>query len=232
MMSSMTVLDIVRVNDLLLTISLATGAHWTQTTGAAVQQTVSVSLSVPLDVRKTALTDNLVHSVNYSVLSQTLRNSLESKNTFSSLEAFVIHVFHSLLGTASTRIQELRVKVVQLKSPLHAKSVGLEAVGTVQRDGEWSVSHIKHFVENLDCHAIIGVNPLEREEKQVVKVNICLEGCLEHLSETVWIDLRGLTRTLYNVCVFTMMDLEPHLMYTIDADYRRFLIFDFGSACR
>lgn len=189
--------DIVRVNDLLLTVSLATGAHWTQTTGAAVQQPVIVSLSVPHDVRRTASTDHLVHSVNYSVLSDHLRDSLELKNTFLSLEEFAIHMFDTLLGAESLRIPELRIKITQLTPPLHAKSVGLEAVGTVPRRGDWSVSHMKHFVEDLDCDAIIGVNPLEREEKQVVKVNFCLDGCFEHLSKNVWIDLRGLTRTLH-----------------------------------
>jgi dihydroneopterin aldolase/2-amino-4-hydroxy-6-hydroxymethyldihydropteridine diphosphokinase/dihydropteroate synthase len=196
--------DIVRVNDLLLTILLVTGAHWTKPAGAAVRQPVIVTLSVPHDVRPTASTDDLVHSVNYSVLSENLWNSLESKNAFLSLEDFAVHVFDTLLGAGSIHIRELHIKIVQQKPPLHAKSVGLEAVGTVLEHGEWAVSHIKHFVEDLVCHAIVGVNPPEREEKQVVKVNFCLEGCLEHLSENVWIDFRGLTRTLYKVCVFTI----------------------------
>jgi dihydroneopterin aldolase/2-amino-4-hydroxy-6-hydroxymethyldihydropteridine diphosphokinase/dihydropteroate synthase len=134
---------------------------------------------------------------------------LETKNTFASLEAFAIHVFDTLLGPGpipEPPIQELHIKLVQLKPPSSAKSVGLEAAGTILRRGEWNVSDIKHFVEDLDCHAIVGVNPPEREERQLVRLNFCLEGCLEELSEKVWIDFRGMTRTLYEVCVFLTID--------------------------
>jgi dihydroneopterin aldolase/2-amino-4-hydroxy-6-hydroxymethyldihydropteridine diphosphokinase/dihydropteroate synthase len=228
--------DVVRVNDLLLTISLATGAHWPQTTGAAVQQPVLVSLAVPHNVRTAASTDDLLHTVNYSLLSNNLRNSLETKSTFASLETFAIHVFDTFLGPGSALeppIQELHIKLVQLKPPSSAKVVGLEAAGTVLRPGEWNVSNIKHFVEDLDCHAIIGVNPPEREEKQLVRLNFCLEGCLEELrSEGVWIDFRGMTRTLYEVCALLMIIDSEHLIYITYIVYQRFLIFDFGSTCK
>jgi dihydroneopterin aldolase/2-amino-4-hydroxy-6-hydroxymethyldihydropteridine diphosphokinase/dihydropteroate synthase len=212
--ASLSVPDIVRVNDLLLSIALATGAHWTKSSGEAVRQPVIVSLSVSHDIRQTASTDDLVHSVNYSVLAKNLRKSLELKNIFSSLEDFAIHIFDTLLGSGSTHVRELHIKVVQLKPPLHVKSVGLEAVGAILHGGERRFSHIKHFVEDLVCHAIVGVNPPEREEKQVVNVNFYLEGCWEHLSENVWIDLRGLTRTLYEVRVVTVNESRTLLSCT------------------
>jgi dihydroneopterin aldolase/2-amino-4-hydroxy-6-hydroxymethyldihydropteridine diphosphokinase/dihydropteroate synthase len=205
--------DTIRVNDLLLTIRLATGAHWPQTRGA-VEQPVLVSLAIPHDVRQTAWTDHLGHSVNYSTLSKTLRHSLELKNTFDSLEAFAVHIFDTLLSTESeaseSPIHELRVKIIQLKPPLHVKLTRLEAVATVVQHGSWSVSHIKHFIEDLECHTIIGVNPHERDEKQVVKLNISIEECFQDLSKENWVDFRGLTRALYEVRLHASNVHESH----------------------
>lgn len=93
---------------------------------------------------------------------------------------------------------EVHIKVVQLKSPLHTKTVGIEHVAKFQSDRSWIPSQITHFVEDLICHAIIGVNPQERVEKQNVVVNLTIESGEDGLRGST-IDFRSLTKTLYDV---------------------------------
>lgn len=194
--------DTVRVNDLLLTIALNSGAYWPQ----PIQQPVLVTLTVPHDVRQAASTDDLSHSINYAALADRLRESLHPEATFGSLENFATYVFETLLESrpGATNPSTLHISITQLKSPLHSKAVGLEAnavVSAILTAPRWSVSHIRHFLKDIECHAIVGVNDCEREEKQIVKLNVSVEGCTGDLEEERWFDFRGLTRTLYEVCL-------------------------------
>lgn len=201
--------DTIRVNDLLLTITLTNGAHWPQ----PVQQPVLVTLSVPHDVRQTASTDDLSHSINYAALAERLRESLHPGATFGSLEGFASYIFETLLesGPGTTSSSTLHISITQLKSPLHSKAVGLVAnavLSAVLTAPRWIASHIRYFLKDIECHAIVGVNDCEREEKQIVKLNISVEGCSEDLEEEHWFDFRGLTRTLYEVCLLVLCNWQ------------------------
>lgn len=101
-------------------------------------------------------------------------------------------------------MQEISLKIVQLKPPLHCKAVGLETSATAG-----VVDSLNYFLEDLVCHAIVGVNACEREEKQIVKFNISIQDVSGNFDRTQWLDFRALTRRLYEVGQF---DKSPPLI--------------------
>ncbi|KAJ6588463.1 Dihydropteroate synthase-like protein [Mycena capillaripes] len=72
----------------------------------------------------------------------------------------------------------------------------MECVATASSGSSWAADYVKHFCEDLECSTIIGVNACEREERQNVRVNICIERA-SGVQRHNWVDFRSLTRTLH-----------------------------------
>ena len=192
----------IRISDLLLTVSLEVGARWIEP-NAAVEQPILVSISIFHDVSPAAQTDDLSLSLNYFVIANDIKNATQTKS-FSGLRDVSRHISNVLSDTLANFLDglEVHIKVVQLRSPLHTKTVGIEHIANFQSDRSWVPSQITHFVEDLSCPAIIGVNPQERIEKQDVMVNLAIES-EGHGLDGEAIDLRVVTKTLYDVSDFS-----------------------------
>ncbi|KAG7095793.1 hypothetical protein E1B28_006493 [Marasmius oreades] len=197
--------DLIRVNDLLLTVLLSSGSRWPPKGARPTAQPVLMSLAIPHDIRNTAETDDLSQSVNYSTLASTLRLTLNSSAStlepvFSSLESLAFRAFELLLDASSPsapKLEGVYLKVVQIKPPLHCKTAGIES-RAVTNGAHWHTLNVRHFIEDLECHTIVGVNSVERVEKQLVRINVSVEQGASFSLDRDTIDYRDLTRTVYN----------------------------------
>ncbi|KAJ7093999.1 Dihydropteroate synthase-like protein [Mycena belliarum] len=187
--------DTIRINDLLLTVPLLTGSIWPKPSGVAVVQPVLISLSIPHNISSTAATDDLSHTINYSLLCSALRDSLNDKTLpLESLESLSVQIFDILLGS---NVSEAHLRIVQSRAPLNCKAVGVECISTRGSGMPWTTGYVKQFLEDLECSVIVGVNACEREERQVVRVNISVERWDSGLKRENWLDFRAMTRLLY-----------------------------------
>lgn len=190
--------DKIKVNELSATLLLLGGARWpSKVPGRATAQPVLISISIPHDVTKTASTDDLSYSINYSTISSSIRNSIDATTSlsFESLEDVSRHIFSILSSPKSLdtpAVDECSLKIVQTKPPLHCKSVGVESTAVGNK-----VTQVRQFVEALDCDVIVGVNSNERLEKQLVRLNISVDNHSTDLERGTWLDFRSLIRRLY-----------------------------------
>ena len=202
--------DTIRIQDIALTIWLGSGSCWpAKQPHEGTLQPVHVTLSLMHDVKEAAETDDLTHSINYSDLAKELRGSIRNEPVFASLEEFSLHTYDALLQKNSLldkyrgKVSGLGICVVQLRPPLHCARVGVESAATFNED-TWTVTRVSHFVDGLTCHAIIGVNPGERVEKQDVVSSISIDSGKDGLQKEQWIDFRAIARMLYEVRCFSL----------------------------
>ncbi|KIM41558.1 hypothetical protein M413DRAFT_445532 [Hebeloma cylindrosporum] len=191
--------DIIRVNDLVIPVSLHTGAQWPTESDTPVEQLVSISLSIFHDVSKTAETDDLKFSINYSEIAKRIRTAVASK-TFVSLQELSRYVCQSagpISPSDDALGSEICVKVKQLKGPLHAKTIAIEHLAKRMPNGSWTHRKINHIVEDLTCPIIVGINPAERLERQNVVVNLSVDTGDQGLERGYWLDFRNLIKVLY-----------------------------------
>ncbi|KAJ8082068.1 trifunctional dihydropteroate synthetase [Marasmius tenuissimus] len=198
--------DLIKVNDLLLNVLLSSGSRWPVKKDRPTAQPLQISLAIPHNIHSTAETDDLSRSINYSTLAATLRTSLSPSSSstldpiFKSLEALVHRSFQLLLNPSSSSAPELDgayIRVVQLRPPLHCKTVGITSRAVAVKGTPWHALDVSHFVEDLECHTIVGVNAVERLEKQLVRVNIVIEQGRGFVLESDLVDIRELTRRVY-----------------------------------
>ncbi|KAJ4490360.1 Dihydropteroate synthase [Lentinula aciculospora] len=198
--------DLIRVNDLLITVLLHSGSRWPSKGSKPTAQPVHVSLAIPHDISSTARSDDLSQSINYSTLASTLRTSLSpaaaslEEPAFESLEQIVFRCFDLLLlpePTSTPRLPGAQIRVVQLKPPLHCQALAVEGVATCGADASWRLIELHHIVENLECYPIVGVNPAERLERQLVRINITVNDPSATGMSVHWLDFRTLTRRLH-----------------------------------
>ncbi|KAF7366543.1 Folic acid synthesis protein [Mycena sanguinolenta] len=196
---SSSVHDTIRVNDLLLTVPLLTGAVWPKPPGQAALQPVLISLAIPHDISSAASSDDLSQTINYSLLCSLLRESFNDKTPpLETLETLTSRIFDVLFSRADLILREARLKVTQSRAPLNCRAVGLEADAT-SSGSSWTADYVKHFCVDLECSTIIGVNACEREERQTVRVNISIERWDSLAQRHNWVNYRALTRTLHEV---------------------------------
>ncbi|KAJ3862601.1 Dihydropteroate synthase [Lentinula novae-zelandiae] len=228
--------DLIRVNDLLVTVLLHSGSRWPSKGSKPTAQPVHISLAIPHDISSAARSDDLSQSINYSTLASTLRTCLSptvashEEPAFESLEQILFRCFDVLLlheTTSALRLPGAQIKIVQLKPPLHCKALAIEGEAAFGPSASWRLTKIDHIVEDLGCNPIIGVNPAERLERQLVRINITVETLNATRALKNWLDFRALTRRLYQkvedtsyltlealasfVAVETLQHLQSHL---------------------
>lgn len=196
-------------------MSLGTGAHWPPKGSEPTLQPVYLSISIPYDVKSTAVTDTLSdHSLNYSELSNRLRGACNSKD-FGSLQGLTIWLYESLFHDESVPRTGVRMIIIQPSAPLHCKEIGIEMISSISPESIWSFSFIKYTIIGFSCPTIIGINAVERLNKQDVIVRISIEINSINVSLADWVDLRAITDSLYEVCHFFLpkiqcLDLPSH----------------------
>ncbi|KAF9078422.1 Dihydropteroate synthase-like protein [Rhodocollybia butyracea] len=195
--------DLIRVNDLLINVLLHSGSRWPPKGTKPTAQPILVSLAIPHDIKATAMSDDLSKSINYSTLASNLRTFLSPKSTsdekpaFEFLEQILFRSFDMLLSPeppSAPRLSGAHLKVVQLKPPLHCKTLVVECEAITGTDKAWNLTKFLHRIEDLECQTIIGVNPAERLEKQLVRINISIDTSN---SSKHSLDYRALIRRLY-----------------------------------
>lgn len=164
--------DTIRVRDLLLLAHVADGAQWPSSTSAPVRQPVRVSVSVPYDLRPAAEADDVSKSINYGSLSKCILASVEgrgqnrppSARQFRGLEQLSGHVFATCFD-AFPEIQRMTLDVVKARALPYAD--GVRVLSSRARDGSRLASE-RFSIQRLACNLIVGLNPCEREDKQLV----------------------------------------------------------------
>ena len=200
--------DQIRINDLSLIVFLLSGAQWVKST--PVEQPVLVTVSIFYDVSLAARTDDLTLSLDYSLVTKSIRRAIGNKS-FNDLRDLSRQVTNTLGSTLVDVIEglEVYVKVIQVKPPLHAKAVGIEHHAIFGLDRSWTPRQVTHFVEDLVCPAIIGVNAAERVEKQDVVVKLSIDTGKHGLNDDPSVDLCLVTKVLYEVSFLCPCLLNP-----------------------
>ncbi|KAI9030987.1 Dihydropteroate synthase-like protein [Phycomyces nitens] len=144
-------------------------------------QPVVISVWLYTDITAAGDSDIVTNSIHYGHVTKGITKLAET-GTFKSLEALA----HAVVRLCCVHFGAVRtmVKVEQPKALLHASASGVimsrakvdfkgiegETLGDVSGLGRED----EVFVKDLRLHAIIGVNPWEREEKQVVVINLTI----------------------------------------------------------
>ncbi|KAF7292863.1 Folic acid synthesis protein [Mycena indigotica] len=187
--------DKIRINDLLLTVPLLTGAVWPKPPGQPALQPILVSLVVPFDISASAATDDLTYTINYSLLCSTLRDSFNDKSLpIEDLETLSSMIFDVLFSRHDIALDEVNLTLVQTRAPLNCKSARIEVTAKRSSGASWVANWTAHSCQDMECSAIIGVNDCEREERQIVRFNVDVEWKDCGVQK---LDFRALTRRLY-----------------------------------
>jgi dihydroneopterin aldolase/2-amino-4-hydroxy-6-hydroxymethyldihydropteridine diphosphokinase/dihydropteroate synthase len=145
-------------------------------------QPVVISVEIYTDITDAGNTDHVTNTIHYGHVTKAITKLAETR-TFQSLEGLahaVVKLCCVQFGAARTQ-----VTVEQPKALLHAAASGVKLTraiedykdceeDVVETTGEVSGLGVADeiFVRDLRLHTIVGVNPWEREEKQVVVINL------------------------------------------------------------
>ncbi|KAI8064715.1 Dihydropteroate synthase-like protein [Gongronella butleri] len=145
-------------------------------------QPVVISVWLYTDITAAGDTDHVTNSIHYGHVTKGITKLAET-NTFASLEALA----HAVVRLCCVHFgaQRTKVSVEQPKALLHAAASGVQLAraredfeddAIVETSGTVSQLGVEDmvFVKDLRLHTIIGVNPWEREEKQIVVVNLTI----------------------------------------------------------
>ncbi len=197
--------DWIRVKDLAVDVLLYSGARWpSKEAGKPVLQPISLTVSIPTDIKYSADHDDLNSSINYSAIASSLRTLLSPISgapAFASLEHISRHIYDGLLLEApfTSLFDEAFISVVQIKAPIHCSRIVFESSAQRQDQSTWKLGTFRHTLEDIDCHAIIGVNASERLEKQVARVHLSIEDHVGLFEAGESLDTRAVVRRMYEV---------------------------------
>ncbi|KAF9352303.1 trifunctional dihydropteroate synthetase [Mortierella sp. AD094] len=144
------------------------------------RQPIIINLVVYTSVSQAGDTDHLPYSIHYGVLCKTVEAHSE-KSEFRSVEALADSIARVVISKCHA--PKITVRVDKPRALLHAASAGVEITrsrsdyteeqltGTVPCPLRFNQQDII-FVKDLRLSCIIGVNPWEREEEQIVVLNL------------------------------------------------------------
>ncbi|KAJ1978041.1 trifunctional dihydropteroate synthetase [Dimargaris verticillata] len=143
------------------------------------RQPIGVSVTLQTESMETAArSDTVTDTINYGTLSK--RVSAYSEDTaFKSVEALAAGILRICL--AEPRALRATVRIDKPKALLQAAAAGVEISRTKQSLNRPALTTVdakslpdRIFVRDLRCSTIVGVNPWEREAKQVVVIQLQL----------------------------------------------------------
>ena len=139
--------------------------------GEAKKQPVSVDITIPHDLKASAASDDVEKSVNYGTLSRALLKAVDDGAKFASLEALVDALFVACFA-AFPNVPEATISVVKLRAMPYADNVSI----TSHRSSSSARLRTDCFsLSKLACNLIVGLNPCEREDKQLVYFDVDIE---------------------------------------------------------
>jgi dihydroneopterin aldolase/2-amino-4-hydroxy-6-hydroxymethyldihydropteridine diphosphokinase/dihydropteroate synthase len=157
---------------------------------------VRVSVSVPHDLRLAAAGDDISKSINYGSLSKRILASVEDPSSeFGSLEHFLDHIFLTCFG-AFPEIREMSIDVVKPRALPYAE--GVRILSSRARDGSRLAPDCLS-IQRLSCNLIVGLNPCEREDKQLVYFDVDISALHEAGNG---FDFRRLAKEIHQVRPF------------------------------
>ncbi|KAK3807680.1 MAG: Dihydropteroate synthase-like protein [Benniella sp.] len=144
------------------------------------RQPIIINLTVYTSVSAAGDTDHLPYSIHYGVLCKTVEAHSE-KSEFRSVEALADSI--ARVTIRKCHAPKITVRIDKPRALLHAASAGVEIT---RSRSDYSEEELQDavpcpirfkqediiFVKDLRLSCIIGVNPWEREEEQVVVVNL------------------------------------------------------------
>ncbi|KAG0252517.1 trifunctional dihydropteroate synthetase [Mortierella polycephala] len=144
------------------------------------RQPIIINLIVYTSVSQAGDTDHLPYSIHYGVLCKTVEAHSE-KTEFRSVEALADSIARVVI--TKCHAPKITVRIDKPRALLHAASAGVEITrsrldytdeqlaGTVPCPIRFNMQDTI-FVKDLRLSCIIGVNPWEREEEQVIVLNL------------------------------------------------------------
>ncbi|CAJ0827217.1 6250_t:CDS:2 [Entrophospora sp. SA101] len=144
------------------------------------RQPVTINAVIRINVSQAGETDHLSHTVNYGSVCKTITQHAE-ESTYKSLEALADGL--AKICIKEYKVPQITIRVEKPRALLHATSAGVEITrtkedyGPIEKDPDALPASINNhhdiiFVKDLKVSTIIGVNPWEREEKQIVILNL------------------------------------------------------------
>ncbi|KAI8355198.1 Dihydropteroate synthase-like protein [Mortierella sp. GBAus27b] len=144
------------------------------------RQPIIINLTVYTSVSAAGDTDHLPYSIHYGVLCKTVEAHSE-KSVFRSVEALADSI--ARITIRKCHAPKITVRIDKPRALLHAASAGVEIT---RSRSDYTEDELEDkvpcpirfnqddiiFVKDLRLSCIIGVNPWEREEEQVVVVNL------------------------------------------------------------
>lgn len=159
-------------------------------------QPVVINVWLYTDITAAGNSDHVTNSIHYGHVTKAI-TKLTEKGTFDSLESLASAI--TRLGCVDFKAERTAVKIEQPKALLHAAASGVQMARTRQDyendDAAFGKEEDMLCVKDLRLSTIIGVNPWEREEKQVVVVNLTVYPSYDGNSSKSQ-HLRTIVRTL------------------------------------
>lgn len=147
------------------------GAQWPNENGEPKKQPLTISLTVPYDLKPSAAFDDVEKSVNYGTLSRALLKVVDDGAKFTSLEA-LLDAFFNACFTTFPDVPEAEVSLMKTRAMPYAESVAIHSrrlrTGARLQPDRFSLN-------KLACNLIVGLNPCEREDKQLVYFDVDIE---------------------------------------------------------
>jgi dihydroneopterin aldolase/2-amino-4-hydroxy-6-hydroxymethyldihydropteridine diphosphokinase/dihydropteroate synthase len=163
---------------------------------------VRVSVHVPYDLRTAAEGDDITKSINYGSLSKRILASVEDVPSFGSLEQLSDHIFAACFR-AFPEIQRMTLDVLKPRALPYAD--GIRVLSSRARDGS-RLSPDRFAIQQLSCNVIVGLNPCEREDKQLVCFDVDISTFTSNTLEPEnAFDFRLLARDIRQVMVITAL---------------------------
>ncbi|KAI7822649.1 Dihydropteroate synthase-like protein [Gamsiella multidivaricata] len=155
------------------------------------RQPIIINLTVYTSVSEAGDTDHLPYSIHYGVLCKTVEAHSE-KTEFRSVEALADSIARVVI--TKCHAPKITVRIDKPRALLHAASAGVEITRSRSDYTEEQLQDtvpcpIKFnqqdiiFVKDLRLSCIIGVNPWEREEEQVVVLNLQIYPGMDDTSD-------------------------------------------------
>ncbi|KJA25319.1 hypothetical protein HYPSUDRAFT_64899 [Hypholoma sublateritium FD-334 SS-4] len=192
--------DVIRINDLVFPVLVSNGAQWPALANKAVEQMVSITLSVCHDISQTAMTEDVKYTINYASLADEIRAAALQRQ-FHCIQDLSRHICDSFYAFSSLKNGldglQVRIKVTQPKAFLHSQAVALQYLGKFSTNDSWSPHEVTHLVEDFVFSTIIGIEPCEREVEQSVVCNIAINTGERGLDPQDWVNMREIMQSLW-----------------------------------
>jgi dihydropteroate synthase/2-amino-4-hydroxy-6-hydroxymethyldihydropteridine diphosphokinase len=141
------------------------------------EQPVVITVALFTDISAAGNTDHVTNTIHYGHVTKAI-TKLGEKSHFESLEGLAHAIVQ--LGCVQFGAARTQVTVEQPKALLHAAASGVRLTRAKEDfEGDPTTGAVsglgvedEMYVRDLRLHTIVGVNPWEREEKQVVVINL------------------------------------------------------------